>query len=150
MAHLADKLLQKDNNTIDQNVEEYCAARQKISTCPKFEIQHLRKAKTSVFKCPEPGCKSTFCRRYRFKRHMKTHTKEESFKCWVPGCGRFINRKDNLNAHYTKTHSKKGGRNRYVSTLDKKSPDYDPAFRGQLTSEGRPILDPYVEASPGT
>jgi hypothetical protein len=34
---------------------------------------------------------------------------------------RAFSRSDNLNAHYTKTHSKRGGRNRYVATLDETS-----------------------------
>jgi hypothetical protein len=37
-----------------------------------------------------------------------------------------------------KTHTRRGGRNRYVATLDETSPDYDPEFRGQLSFDGRP------------
>lgn len=91
------------------------------------------------FRCQEPGCKSRFKRQEHLKRHMKSHSKEKPHVCWVPGCGRGFSRSDNLNAHYTKTHSKRGGRNRYVATLDETSPDYDPDFRGQLTPDGRPI-----------
>lgn len=91
------------------------------------------------FRCKEPGCKGRFKRQEHLKRHMKSHSKEKPHVCWVPGCNRGFSRSDNLNAHYTKTHSKRGGRNRYVATLDETSPDYDPDFRGQLTPDGRPI-----------
>ncbi|KAL1985810.1 hypothetical protein VTN96DRAFT_7302 [Rasamsonia emersonii] len=91
------------------------------------------------FRCKEPGCKGRFKRQEHLKRHMKSHSKEKPHVCWVPGCHRAFSRSDNLNAHYTKTHSKRGGRNRYVATLDETSPDYDPDFRGQLTPDGRPI-----------
>ncbi|KAL4735657.1 regulatory protein brlA [Aspergillus similis] len=91
------------------------------------------------FKCKEPGCNGRFKRQEHLKRHMKSHSKEKPHVCWVPGCHRAFSRSDNLNAHYTKTHSKRGGRNRYVATLDENSPDYDPEFRGQLTPDGRPI-----------
>lgn len=91
------------------------------------------------FKCKEPGCKGRFKRQEHLKRHMKSHSQEKPHVCWVPGCHRAFSRSDNLNAHYTKTHSKRGGRNRYVATLDETSPDYDPDFRGQLTPDGRPI-----------
>ncbi|KAJ5819379.1 hypothetical protein N7474_004970 [Penicillium riverlandense] len=78
-------------------------------------------------------------RQEHLKRHMKSHSKENRYACWVPGCNRAFSRCDNLNAHYTKTHSKPGDRNRYVSSLDKTGPDYNPDFRGQLTSDGRPL-----------
>lgn len=91
------------------------------------------------FRCREPGCKGRFKRQEHLKRHMKSHSNERPYVCWVPGCHRAFSRCDNLNAHYTKTHSKRGGRNRYVATLDETSPDYDPDFRGQLTPDGRPI-----------
>ncbi|KAJ5578748.1 uncharacterized protein N7459_007712 [Penicillium hispanicum] len=97
------------------------------------------------FKCKEPGCKGRFKRQEHLKRHMKSHSKEKPHVCWVPGCHRAFSRSDNLNAHYTKTHSKRGGRNRYVATLDEASPDYDPDFRGQLTPDGRPIYGSKLE-----
>ncbi|KAK2762287.1 hypothetical protein FQN54_001297 [Arachnomyces sp. PD_36] len=93
------------------------------------------------FRCKIPDCKGKFKRQEHLKRHMKSHSQEKPHVCWVPGCNRGFSRSDNLNAHYAKTHSKRGGRNRYVATLDESSPDYDPDFRGPLTAEGRPIRD---------
>ena len=49
-------------------------------------------------------------------------------------------RRDNVKAHYA-THGKQGGRNRYVATLDRTSPAYDPCFRGQLTADGSPVRE---------
>lgn len=95
--------------------------------------------KQGQFKCTTPKCNRSFKRQEHLKRHMKNHSKEKRYVCWVPGCYRAFSRGDNLNAHCTKTHSKPGGRNRYVASLDKTSPDYNPNFRGQLTSDGRPV-----------
>ncbi|KAL2787007.1 hypothetical protein BJX66DRAFT_311791 [Aspergillus keveii] len=92
-----------------------------------------------VFYCKEPGCNQSFKRQEHLKRHMKSHSKQVPYVCWVPGCHRAFGRSDSLNAHYTKAHGKRGGRNRYVATLDDQSPDYDPDFQGQLTPDGRPI-----------
>jgi zinc finger protein BrlA len=95
--------------------------------------------KQSQFKCKTPKCNRSFKRQEHLQRHMKSHSNGKRYACWVPGCNRAFSRCDNLSAHYTKTHSKPGGRNRYVSSLDKTSPDYNPDFRGQLTSDGRPL-----------
>lgn len=97
------------------------------------------------FRCKEPGCKAPFKRQEHLRRHMKTHSKEKPHVCWVPGCHRAFGRSDSLNAHYTKTHSKRGGRNRYVATLDENSSDYNPEYRGQLTPDGRPICGSKLE-----
>ncbi|CAI7672660.1 unnamed protein product [Penicillium pancosmium] len=95
--------------------------------------------KTRQFKCREVGCTGIFSNQESLKRHMKSHSKEKPHICWVPGCNRGFSRSDNLNAHLSKTHSKRAGRNRYVATLDDTSEEYDPDFRGQLTPDGRPI-----------
>ncbi|KAJ5286588.1 hypothetical protein N7478_002274 [Penicillium angulare] len=115
-------------------------------TRSNLSLEHLPAVIKQVqFKCKEPGCKGRFKRQEHLKRHMKSHSKEKPHVCWVPGCHRAFSRSDNLNAHYTKTHSKRGGRNRYVATLDDTSPDFDPEFRGQLTPDGRPIYGSKLE-----
>ncbi|KAJ5264592.1 hypothetical protein N7505_007385 [Penicillium chrysogenum] len=73
------------------------------------------------------------------ERHTRSHLKEKPYVCWVPGCHRAFSRRDNLKVHCAKTHTRRGGRNRYVATLDEASPDYDPEFRGQLSFDGRPL-----------
>lgn len=70
---------------------------------------------------------------------MKSHSKERPHICWVPGCNRGFSRNDNLNVHYSATHGRRGGRNRYVATLDEASTEYDPDFRGELTLDGKPV-----------
>jgi len=90
------------------------------------------------FKCGYPACKQYFKRRRNLDRHQKQHIGERLHVCWVPGCQRSFSRSDNLKAHYT-THGTHGGRNRYVATLDKTGPVYDPNFRGQLTLQGWPL-----------
>lgn len=91
------------------------------------------------FKCKIIGCGMSFKRQDHLERHKTSHLKEKSHICWVPGCHRAFSRHDNLKAHCIKTHARRGGRNRYVATLDETSPDYDPEFRGQLSFEGRPL-----------
>ncbi|OAX80017.1 hypothetical protein ACJ72_05652 [Emergomyces africanus] len=92
-----------------------------------------------LFKCDAPGCDGRFKRQEHLKRHLKSHTNEKPHVCWVPDCNKSFSRNDNLKVHYATTHGKKGGRNRYVATLDEGSSDYDPNFRGSLTSDGRPM-----------
>lgn len=94
------------------------------------------------FKCKIIGCRMGFKRQDHLERHIRSHSKEKPHVCWVPGCHRAFSRRDNLKAHCTKTHTRRGGRNRYVATLDKTSPDYDPGFRGQLSFDGRPLRLP--------
>lgn len=91
------------------------------------------------FKCREPGCKGRFNRQEHLRRHMKTHSNEKPFVCWVPGCQRGFSRNDNLTVHCKRTHARKGGRNRYVPSLDDSSSLYDPEFRGQLAPDGSPL-----------
>jgi len=90
------------------------------------------------FKCDYPSCKQYFKRQRNLDHHRKKHMEERLHVCWVPGCQRSFSRSDNLKAHYT-THGKHGGRNRYVATLDKTAPVFDPYFRGSLTPHGWPI-----------
>ena len=90
------------------------------------------------FKCSHPGCESSFKRKEALKRHLTVHSGERPYVCWVPGCQRGFSRRDHLTAHHT-THGKQGGLNRYVATLDKTSPVYNPHFCGQLTPQGWPI-----------
>ncbi|CDM38553.1 Zinc finger C2H2-type/integrase DNA-binding domain [Penicillium roqueforti FM164] len=91
------------------------------------------------FQCNIIGCRMGFKRQDHLERHTRGHLKEKPYVCWVPGCHRTFSRRDNLKVHCTKTHTRRGGRNRYVATLDETSPHYDPEFRGQLSPDGRPL-----------
>lgn len=91
------------------------------------------------FNCNIIGCRMAFKRQDHLDRHTRSHSKEKPYFCWVPGCHRAFSRRDNLKVHCTKTHARRGGRNRYVATLDDTSPDYDPGFCGQLSFDGHPL-----------
>ncbi|KAJ5291455.1 hypothetical protein N7478_000706 [Penicillium angulare] len=93
------------------------------------------------FECSHPGCRCYFRCRKSFSRHLNSHSEVKPHVCWVPDCHRKFSRRDNLNAHYL-THGKHNGRNRYVATMDLANPKYDPAFSGQLTTDGWPIESP--------
>lgn len=90
------------------------------------------------FKCTESGCRRRFKRQGNLQRHLESHYSDRSYVCWVPECLRAFSRRDNLNAHY-RTHGTRKGRNRYVSTLDETSADYNPGYRGRLTPDGLPL-----------
>ncbi|CAG8305143.1 unnamed protein product [Penicillium salamii] len=128
-----------------------CISDRSLHDCPVYRKQpgheldfedpgydmHKRK-----FNCTIIGCRRGFKRQDHLERHIKSHSKEKPHVCWVPGCHRAFARRDNLKAHCTKTHARRGGRNRYVATLDKTSPDYDPGFRGELSLDGHPLKFP--------
>ena len=55
--------------------------------------------------CGWPGCNRKFQRQEHLKRHLKTHTNSDAFRCEF--CDRLFGRSDNLKAHillHTKTH----------------------------------------------
>ncbi|CAG8022891.1 unnamed protein product [Penicillium salamii] len=134
-----------------------CISDRSLHDCPVYRKQpgheldfedpgydmHKRK-----FNCTIIGCRRGFKRQDHLERHIKSHSKEKPHVCWVPGCHRAFARRDNLKAHCTKTHTRRGGRNRYVATLDETSPDYDPGYRGQLSFDGLPLRFP-APSSPG-
>lgn len=89
------------------------------------------------------GKRKMFKRREHAKRHVDTvHLKKKQFPCWVPGCTtQPFTRSDNLTTHLKSTHGKKSvsSRNRYVSTLDPASENFDPEWRGDLDDNGYPV-----------
>jgi hypothetical protein len=90
------------------------------------------------------GKRKMFKRREHAKRHVDTvHLKKKQFRCWVPGCTtQPFTRSDNLTTHLKSTHGKKSisSRNRYVSTLDPASGNFDPEWRGVVLKSIRSRL----------
>jgi hypothetical protein len=103
------------------------------------------------YACEFAGCmdkngkRKMFKRREHAKRHVDTvHLKKKQFSCWVPGCTtQPFTRSDNLTTHLKSTHGKRSvsSRNRYVSTLDPASENFDPEWRGDLDDDGYPVDD---------
>jgi hypothetical protein len=101
------------------------------------------------YACEFAGCmdkngkRKMFKRREHAKRHVDTvHLKKKQFTCWVPGCTtQPFTRSDNLTTHLKSTHGKRSvsSRNRYVSTLDPASENFDPEWRGDLDDDGYPV-----------
>ena len=91
------------------------------------------------------GKRKMFKRREHAKRHVDTvHLRKKQHPCWVPGCTtQPFTRSDNLTTHLKSTHGKKSvsSRNRYVSTLDPASENFDPEWRGDLDDNGHPVGD---------
>lgn len=94
----------------------------------------------TAFTCTVPSCRARFKRLEHVKRHMASHSREKPHVCWVPGCDGRFTRRDNLQTHYY-THATRGGRNRYVATLDPFCSFFDPCFRGTLTTGGNPVYE---------
>ncbi|KAJ5117847.1 uncharacterized protein N7443_001810 [Penicillium atrosanguineum] len=125
---------QKDTKNVQEQSKRTCVPRSPGKEDPaSIETR-------GMFECNETWCKRSFKRREHLKRHSNSHLNERRHICWVPECHRAFLRPDHLNAHKS-VHSKQGGRNRYVASLDEKSPFYDPTYRGQLTSDGYPSYD---------
>uniref|UniRef100_A0A8D9B9M8 Zinc finger protein 91 n=1 Tax=Cacopsylla melanoneura TaxID=428564 RepID=A0A8D9B9M8_9HEMI len=60
------------------------------------------------YKCPQPGCASSFQRFNALQEHMLSHTGEKPYTC--EACGKSFPLKRRLNAHYNKWHLGKGYR----------------------------------------
>ncbi|KIW24814.1 uncharacterized protein PV07_10504 [Cladophialophora immunda] len=139
-----------------------------ISTTPSEDVkerivygddsnQHMTKIALSAvdkFQCNYPGCtdkKTGKPNNFKHKSHLKRHQETihrnvhgpPMHRCWVPMCDKRYKRKDALQAHL-KNHSKKGGKSRYVATLDKDSQYYDPDWKGELDERENPIPLPNV------
>ncbi|CAG8947835.1 unnamed protein product [Penicillium salamii] len=125
-----------DSSLIDCPVYHKQPGRELHVEGPEYDMQKRN------FSCTIIGCGKGFKRQDHLERHVQGHSKEKPHICWVPGCHRAFARRENLKAHCTKTHTRRGGRNRYVATLDETNPDYDPGFRGQLSFDGLPLRFP--------
>ncbi|XHG03088.1 hypothetical protein AWENTII_006410 [Aspergillus wentii] len=71
---------------------------------PKGNLSHKRARR---FKCKWEGCpsKPSFNRDVDLLRHVKTiHICPRSYVCYIPGCQKRFNRKDNLTEHIKNYH----------------------------------------------
>jgi len=102
--------------------DQYAAARGSTTRLPpilQVEKQHVttsatqaasasRRRNDALFKCPVPGCGSTFTRRFNLRGHLRSHTEERPFVCDWPGCGKGFARQHDCKRHQA-LHSSKAG-----------------------------------------
>ncbi|KAF9520304.1 hypothetical protein BS47DRAFT_1335906 [Hydnum rufescens UP504] len=73
--------------------------KQHVTTSATQAASASRRRNDALFKCPVPGCGSTFTRRFNLRGHLRSHTEERPFVCdWV-GCGKSFARKHDCNRH---------------------------------------------------
>ncbi|KAF8331118.1 uncharacterized protein EI90DRAFT_3016550 [Cantharellus anzutake] len=78
-----------------------------VTTTATQQASASRRRNDALFKCPVPGCGSTFTRRFNLRGHLRSHTEERPFVCEWPGCGKSFARKHDCNRHQS-LHSAQG------------------------------------------
>ncbi|KAG9005242.1 hypothetical protein FRB94_001660 [Tulasnella sp. JGI-2019a] len=58
-----------------------------------------RRRNDAIFKCPVPGCGSTFTRRFNLRGHLRSHTEEKPYICAWPDCAKGFARQHDCKRH---------------------------------------------------
>ncbi|KAF8520422.1 hypothetical protein BU17DRAFT_75660 [Hysterangium stoloniferum] len=82
--------------------------RHQVTTTATQAASANRRRNEATFRCPVPGCGSTFTRRFNLKGHLRSHTSERPFACDWPGCDKAFARQHDCKRHY-QLHSAKAG-----------------------------------------
>ncbi|KDQ21281.1 hypothetical protein BOTBODRAFT_99602 [Botryobasidium botryosum FD-172 SS1] len=82
--------------------------KQHVTTTATQAASASRRRNDALFKCPVPGCGSTFTRRFNLRGHLRSHTEERPFVCEWPGCGKGFARQHDCKRHQA-LHSSKSG-----------------------------------------
>lgn len=65
-------------------------AKMKVTSVATEVASTSRRTNSGIFKCPVPGCGSTFTRHFNLKGHLRSHNDERPFKCLYEGCPKAI------------------------------------------------------------
>ncbi|WWC61829.1 uncharacterized protein I303_104414 [Kwoniella dejecticola CBS 10117] len=65
-------------------------AKQKVTSVATEVASTSRRTNSGVFKCPVPGCGSTFTRHFNLKGHLRSHNDERPYKCLYDGCPKAV------------------------------------------------------------
>ncbi|WVR07031.1 hypothetical protein IAU60_004070 [Kwoniella sp. DSM 27419] len=65
-------------------------AKMKVTSVATEMASTSRRTNTGAFKCPVPGCTSTFTRHFNLKGHLRSHNDERPYKCEYDGCPKAI------------------------------------------------------------
>lgn len=82
--------------------------KQHVTTTATQAASATRRKNEAVFKCPVPGCGSTFTRRFNLRGHLRSHTEERPFVCDWPGCGKGFARSHDCKRHSALHTAKQG------------------------------------------
>jgi uncharacterized Zn-finger protein len=70
-----------------------------VTTGRTANASHKRRKQDANFKCPVPGCGSTFTRSFNLKGHLRSHNEEKPFLCKWPGCNKGFARQHDCKRH---------------------------------------------------
>ncbi|CAE6438122.1 unnamed protein product, partial [Rhizoctonia solani] len=70
-----------------------------VTTPATREASSNRRTAQANFKCPVPGCGSTFTRHFNLRGHIRSHNEERPFKCKWPGCDKGFARQHDCKRH---------------------------------------------------
>jgi hypothetical protein len=65
-------------------------AKLKVTSMATEVASQSRRTNSGIFKCPVPGCGSTFTRHFNLKGHLRSHNDERPYKCIYEGCPKAI------------------------------------------------------------
>jgi len=74
-------------------------AKQNVTTPSTADASQKRRKQPANFKCPIPGCGSTFTRHFNLKGHLRSHAEEKPYQCKWPGCGKGFARQHDCKRH---------------------------------------------------
>lgn len=80
--------------------------KQHVTTTATQAASASRRRNDAQFKCPVPGCGSTFTRRFNLRGHLRSHTEERPFVCEWPGCTKGFARQHDCKRHYALHNAK--------------------------------------------
>ncbi|QRV94195.1 C2H2 zinc finger [Ceratobasidium sp. AG-Ba] len=80
--------------------------KQHVTTTATQAASASRRRNDAQFKCPVPGCGSTFTRRFNLRGHLRSHTEERPFVCEWPGCSKGFARQHDCKRHYALHNAK--------------------------------------------
>ncbi|KAF9010526.1 hypothetical protein BDQ17DRAFT_1346385 [Cyathus striatus] len=73
--------------------------KQQVTTSATQLASASRRRNEANFKCPVPGCGSTFTRRFNLRGHLRSHTEERPYVCEWPGCNKGFARQHDCKRH---------------------------------------------------
>ncbi|KAF8608773.1 hypothetical protein BDV93DRAFT_207549 [Ceratobasidium sp. AG-I] len=80
--------------------------KQHVTTTATQAASASRRRNDAQFKCPVPGCGSTFTRRFNLRGHLRSHTEERPFICEWPNCNKGFARQHDCKRHYALHNAK--------------------------------------------
>ncbi|KAG8864608.1 hypothetical protein FRB96_005112 [Tulasnella sp. 330] len=70
-----------------------------VTTTATQAASAQRRRNDAIFKCPVPGCGSTFTRRFNLRGHLRSHTEEKPYICAWPDCAKGFARQHDCKRH---------------------------------------------------